>query len=135
MEIFVIYDTVGGFFETPFFGVNIRTVERGISDLPSFQANHPLCVHSNDYVLYHLGTFSTSDCSFALFEKPVFINNISAYIRTVSSEQGAAVGDAIPLKSQSADIEDTSDASEHLAACDEVSSTLSKAQNGDTKDA
>lgn len=135
MEVFVIYDTVGGFYETPFFGVNIRSVERGISDLPSFQATHPLCVHSNDYVLYHLGTFSTSTGNFELFDSPVFINNISAYIRIAPPEQGAAVGDVIPLKSQSANTEDVSDASNNMAACDEASSTLSEVKNGGEENA
>lgn len=135
MEMFVIYDTVGGFYETPFFGVNIRSVERGISDLPAFKADHPLCLHCNDYVLYHLGSFSTSTGSFELFDKPVFVNNISAYIHVAPREQGAAVGGATPLKTQSAGKEDVSDAPNNMAACDEASSILSKAQYGGTKDA
>lgn len=110
MEIFVLYDTVGGFYETPFFGVNLRSVERGISDLPFLQKTHPVCVHPNDYVLYHLGSYENNSANFELFDSPQFINNLSAYIRPAG--QGAAVGDAIPLKQQSAEMIDKVDAAE-----------------------
>lgn len=129
MDIFVIYDTVGGFYEQPFFAHNRALAERGLSDIAHIRPDHPFVLHSDDYILYHLGSLESGTVNFTLFPQPVHINRLSAYI---PREQGAAVGDAIPLKQQSDLNGDTADAASNIQpVCDVDTVTVSKASEVD----
>lgn len=127
MELFAIYDHLGEYYEAPFVAHNRVHAERGISDLARFQPDNPVILHSGDYSLCHLASYEGSTGIITPFPQPVFLNRLSAYM---PKEQGAAVGDAIPLKSQSAITEDSADAvKDTQPAFDVESSPNSKAQN------
>lgn len=113
MEIFVIYDNVGGFYEVPFFAHNRQDAERSVASLARVAPDHKVCHYPDDYSLYHLGSWDYQTGYMMVKEKPEFIARLSTYIHVT---QGAAVGDEIPLKSQSAKTEDAADAVDTVAS-------------------
>lgn len=126
-EIYAIRDEVGGFYEQPFLAHNRTYAERMLCDYARCQPNSQVVLHSSDYSLYLLGAFNVVTGVIQSLTIPEFVNRVSAYV--VSGQQGAAVGDSVPLKPQSDPVPVSSvepvNASEE---CDHEDNPLSKAQ-------
>lgn len=56
MRIFAVKDKKMEAFLQPFFSINMATALRSLSEVVK-DANHTFAKHSEDYVLYELGTF------------------------------------------------------------------------------
>ena len=94
LEVFVIYDSAGQYYQHPFVAINKGVALREFSDAcnnkDTFLAKHPA-----DYTLFHLGSFSESDGRFELFPTPMSLGVAQEYVRNVVQPKAEFVKDDV----------------------------------------
>lgn len=90
LEVFVLYDRIGGFYEQPFFSPNRGCVMRTLVDLKHSGQSSNILLHSSDYEIYSIGFYLSDRGVLEPLTKPDFWCRVSDIIE--ESEAGAAVG-------------------------------------------
>lgn len=76
-HVFTIYDSKAEAYLSPFTANTVGLAERMFSDMVN-QPGHTFNLHPEDYTLYRIGTYDTSDAALSQTEYSVVINGLQA---------------------------------------------------------
>ena len=118
LNLYSFYDIKGEFYGSPFVSRNHNTAVRLFSQ--AIRTQGFACAEAPcDFHLVHIGSFSDKDAQLVSVTPKTVITGVELLSQLRVMEQGAAVGDAVPLKTQSDDPVSSADAvSESMPACD-----------------
>lgn len=118
LNLYSFYDVKGEFYGSPFVSRNHNTAIRMFSQ--AIRTQGFACAEAPcDFHLVHIGSFSDEDAQLISVTPKTVITGVELLSLLRADEQGAAVGDSVPLKSQSDQPVSSADAvSESMPACD-----------------